>query len=412
MTAAKYVVNEIKGYHGFIKFLIFLVVLAAVASLARFVFGLGATTNMNDTYPWGLWISFDVVTAVPLAAGAFTLGAIVHCFNIKRLEPLVRPAIVTGFLGYSLVCVGLILDLGQPHKGWQVLRYWNLHSPMFEVSMCVMAYTTVLFLEFLSPVAEKFGWHLPLRVLRWLEMPLVIAAAAISTLHQSSLGTFFLIAVDKLHSLWYNPLLPLLFWVSAICSGMCIIIIEATSCHKWMGQPNEGELLRTLAKILPWTLSLYIALRIYSLLVLSEGPFFDFPVLTLSFALELGVGFILPMIMFTQKSVREDDRRRVIAASLVVFGLVLNRFNVSMFGMMDPNQLYYPSIVESLVTTGIIAGHILFFVLIAKYFPIFEHHPETVDYSIPDTFRKIDGAGSGNEPTAINAGGSSVSGHH
>lgn len=393
MTAARLVINEIKGYHRFIKLMIALVALGVLASLARFALGLGVTTNLNDTYPWGLWISFDVVTAVPLAAGAFTLGAIVHCFGIKKLEPLVRPAIVTGFLGYSLVAVGLLLDLGQPQRGWHVLRYWNVHSPMFEVSMCVMAYSTVLFLEFLSPVCEKFGLYVPLRVLRWLEMPLVIAAAAISTLHQSTLGTFFLIAVDKLHNLWYNPLLPLLFWISAICTGMCIIILEATASHKWMGQPNEGVLLRSLAKILPWTLGVYLAVRIYSLLALSEGPFFDTPALTLLFALELGVGFILPFFMFTQKRVRENDRRRAMAAGLVVFGLVMNRFNVSMFGMMDPNQIYFPSFIETLVTVGIIAAHILFFVLIAKYFPIFEHHPETVDYSLPDPFRKIDPAG-------------------
>ncbi len=390
MSAAGKIVDEVKGFHWFIKFMMLLVATGVVASMLRFIYGLGATTNLSDTYPWGLWISFDVVTAVPLAAGAFTLGAIVHCFHIKKLEPLVRPAIVTGFLGYSLVTIGLVLDLGQPQRGWHVLRYWNLDSPMFEVSMCVMAYTTVLFLEFLSPVAERFGWHVPLRVLRWLEMPLVIAAAAISTLHQSTLGTFFLIAVDKLHNLWYNPLLPLLFWLSAICCGMCIIIIEATSCHKWMGQPNEGTLLRSLAKILPWILGAYISVRLYSLLALADGPFFDQPVLTLLFILELGFGFILPFFMFTQKSVRNDDRRRVIAACLVVFGLVLNRFNVSMFGMMDPNQIYYPSVIESLVTIGIIAGHVLFFVLIARYFPIFEHHPETVDYSIPDSFHKID----------------------
>jgi len=392
MSPLRRISNEGKGFHWFVKLLMVLVGTGVIASLLRFIYGLGATTNLNDTYPWGLWISFDVVTAVPLAAGAFTLGAIVHCFHIKKLEPLVRPAIVTGFLGYSLVAIGLILDLGQPQRGWHVLRYWNLHSPMFEVSMCVMAYTTVLFLEFLSPVAEKFGWHLPLRVLRWLEMPLVIAAAAISTLHQSTLGTFFLIAVDKLHNLWYNPLLPVLFWVSAVCTGMCIIIIEATACHKWMGLPNEGLLLRTLARILPWTLGAYIAIRIFSLLALAEGPFFDQPVLTLLFLLELGVGFILPFAMFTRQSVRHDDRRRAIAASLVVFGLVLNRFNVSMFGMMDPRQIYYPSLIESLVTIGIIAGHILFFVLIARYFPIFEHHPETVDYSLPDRMHKLEDA--------------------
>src|SRR5512146_998620 len=149
MTAAKIIANEIKGYHRFVQFLIVLVALGALASLVRFVFGLGVTTNLNDTFPWGLWISFDVVTAVPLAAGAFTLGAIVHCFHIKKLEPLVRPAIVTGFLGYSLVCVGLILDLGQPHHAYNIFLFPNLHSPMFEVALCVMSYTTVACLEFL-----------------------------------------------------------------------------------------------------------------------------------------------------------------------------------------------------------------------------------------------------------------------
>ena len=391
MTVTENVVVEIKGYHRFIKFLILLVVIGTLAALLRFVLGLGATTNLNDTYPWGLWISFDVVTAVPLAAGAFTLGAIVHCFNIKKLEPLVRPAIVTGFLSYSLVSVGLLLDLGQPQRGWHILFFWNLQSPMFEVAMCVIAYTTVLILELLSPVAEKFGWKVSLRVLRWLEMPLVIAAAAISTLHQSTLGTFFLIAVDKLHNLWYNPMLPMLFWVSAICSGISIIILEATASHRWLGQPNEGELLKILAKILPWTLGLYLVLRGYSLVFLAERPLFDRPGLNLSFILEVGVGFMLPFIMLTWKSVRENDRLRASAAGLVIFGLVLNRFNVSMFGMMDPNQLYFPSTIETLVTVGIISAHILFFVLIAKYFPIFEHHPETVDYSIPDPFLKTAG---------------------
>jgi Ni/Fe-hydrogenase subunit HybB-like protein len=392
MTAAKIIIKEIKGYHDFVKFLIVLVALAALASMVRFVFGLGVTTNLNDTFPWGLWISFDVVTAVPLAAGAFTLGAIVHCFHIKKLEPLVRPAIVTGFLGYSLVCVGLLLDLGQPQRGWHTLVYWNPHSPMFEVSMCVMAYTTVLFLEFLSPVCEKFGYHVPLRLLRTVEMPLVVAAAAISTLHQSSLGTFFLIAVDKLHSLWYNPLLPLLFWLSAMCAGLSIIIVEATMSHKWMGQPDESELLETLAKILPWGLMVYLTVKLFSLLALTEGPLFDRPALVALFAIEVLGGVITPLVMLMSENVREDNRLRAMAAWLVIAGVILNRFNVSMFGMMQKGTMYYPSFIESVITIGIIAAHVLFFVLIAKYFPIFEHHPETVDYSIPDRFRKTEKA--------------------
>jgi len=388
-AAARIILNEIKGYHNFLKFMIGLVVLGALASAVRFVLGLGVTTNLNDVYPWGLWISFDVVTAVPLAAGAFTLGAIVHCFHIKKLEPLVRPAIVTGFLGYSLVSVGLLLDLGQPQRCWHTMVYWNVHSPMFEVSMCIMAYTTVLFLEFLSPVCEKLGYHLPLRVLRWLEMPLVIGAASISTLHQSSLGTFFLIAVDKLHALWYNPLLPLLFWMSAIFTGISIIILEATMVHKYLGQPDESELLEILTRILPWVLGVYLIVKLAATAFLSHGPLFDRPSLLALYLAELLIGVIIPMVMFMKQSNREDNRMQLRGASLVIAGLVLNRFNVSMFGMEQADQaIYYPSMIESLVTIGIIAAHVLFFVLIAKYFPIFEHHPETVDYSLPDPARK------------------------
>jgi Ni/Fe-hydrogenase subunit HybB-like protein len=395
-AAARIIINEIKGYHNFLKLMIALVGLGVLASAVRFVLGLGVTTNLNDVYPWGLWISFDVVTAVPLAAGAFTLGAIVHCFHIKKLEPLVRPAIVTGFLGYSLVSVGLLLDLGQPQRAWHTMVYWNVHSPMFEVSMCIMAYTTVLFLEFLSPVCEKFGYHLPLRVLRWLEMPLVIGAASISTLHQSSLGTFFLIAVDKLHALWYNPLLPLLFWISAIFTGISIIILEATMVHRFMGQPDESELLEVLTKILPWVLGVYLAVKIAATALLSHGPLFDRPSLLALFLAEIVIGVVVPMFMFMKREYREDQRMQLRGATLVIAGLVLNRFNVSMFGMEQPDQLiYYPSIIESLVTIGIIAAHILFFVLVAKYFPIFEHHPETVDYSIPDHAHRIEPDGGG-----------------
>jgi Ni/Fe-hydrogenase subunit HybB-like protein len=392
MTAARIIINEVKGYHRFLKFMIFLVGVGALASAIRFILGLGATTNLSDTYPWGLWISFDVVTAVPLAAGAFTLGVVAHVFHIKKLEPLVRPAIVTGFLGYSLVCVGLLLDLGQPHKGWHTLVYWNVHSPMFEVSMCVMAYTTVLLLEFLHPVAEKFGWHVPLRLLRTLEVPFAVLAASISTLHQSSLGTFFLIAVDKLHNLWYNPLLPLLFWLSAIFTGLSIIIFEASLVHRYLNQPDESELLATLTKIIPWVLGAYIVVKVYSLVFLSHGPLFDRPGLTALFAVEMLVGVLIPFCMFLTQKIRTNKRMQLRAASMVMIGLILNRFNVSMFGMVQPDQkIYYPSILESLVTIGIIAAHVLFFVLVAKYFPIFEHHPEATDYTIPDHFHRVEG---------------------
>lgn len=387
------VAREIRGYPPFIKALMVLVGMSVLGAMVRFVFGLGVTTNMDDTYPWGLWVSFDVATAVPLAAGAFTVGVVAYVFNIKRLEPLVRPAIVTGFLGYSLVCAGLLLDLGQPQRAWHTLVYWNTHSPMFEVSMCFMAYLTVLCLEFLQPVAEKFGWHVPMRLLRSLEVPFAIAAAAISTLHQSSIGTYFLIAVDKLHNLWYNPLLPLLFWLSAVFTGLSIVIVEAIMVHRHMGQPDESELLETLASILPWLLALYLAIKFYALIFLSQRPLLDRPLLGLLFGAEVIIGVIAPLVVFLRKENRAESRKQLFGASMIIVGLVLNRFNVSMFGMIQRNQeIYYPSFIESTVTIGIIAAHVLFFFLIANYFPIFQHHLETVDFSIPDRFRRIEKA--------------------
>lgn len=391
MAAATLVLQEIRSYHRFVKVLMGLVALAAVAALARFAFGLGATTNLSDSYPWGLWVAFDVVTAVPLAAGAFTLGAIVHVFHIKKLEPLVRPAIVTGFLGYSLVCIGLLLDLGQPQRGWHTLVYPNVHSPMFEVSLCVMGYTTVLLLEFLSPVCERFGLHLPLRVLRNLEMPLVILSAMISTLHQSTIGTFFLIAVNKLHNLWYTPILPLLFWISAIATGISIVILEATMSNRWLHGSDESEMLEILARIVPYVLSAYLAVKLYSLVFLQQGPLFDRPGLMVLWMVEIGGGVIAPIWLFLKHKYRTQMGPRAAAAGLVVAGLVLNRFSVSMFGMIHEGRSYVPSVVETVITLGIISAEVLFFVLIAKYFPIFEHHPETVDSSIPDPLRRIEG---------------------
>jgi Ni/Fe-hydrogenase subunit HybB-like protein len=401
MQTLTQIIQEMRTYSLFIKVLILLVFVGFLAAAARFIFGLGVTTNLNDTYPWGLWISFDVVTSVPLAAGAFTLGAVVHVFHIKKLEPLVRPAIVTGFLGYSLVCIGLILDLGQPHQAYNIFLHPNLHSPMFEVALCVMSYTTVACLEFLAPVCEKFGFHVPLRLLRTLELPLIVLGAAIATLHQSTIGTFFLIAVDKLHNLWYNPLLPLQFWISAVFTGLSIVIVEAIMVHRHLNQPDETELLATLTKIIPWFLGAYLILKIYALIFLAGRPLFDRPGLTLLYMAEMILGIIFPLILFLTPWARTDSKVQLKAASMVVlFGLVLNRFNVSMFGMIQENQkIYYPSILESVVTVGIIAAHILFFALIARYFPIFEHHPEEVDYSIPDHFHKVEKHGA-NAPSA------------
>src|SRR5947209_11513609 len=180
--------------------LVFLALMAAglYATVLRFTQGLGRATNLNDQFPWGIWIGFDVLCGVMLAAGGFTLTAAVHIFNIKRLRPIVRPTVLTAFLGYVLVCIALIYDLGRPYRIWHPLIMRNPHSVMFEVAYCVMLYTTVLALEFSPIVFEHFGLHKPLRIVKKVMWIFIILGVLLSTLHQSSLGTLYLIMPNKL----------------------------------------------------------------------------------------------------------------------------------------------------------------------------------------------------------------------
>src|SRR5690349_13493894 len=177
------------------------------ATFIRFTQGLGASTNLNDQFPWGIWISFDVLCGVMLAAGGFTLTAAVHILNIKRLHSIIRPTILTAFLGYILVCAALMYDLGKPYNIWHPLIMRNPHSVMFEVAYCVMLYTTVLALEFSPIVLERFHLHKAMKIIHGAVIPLVIGGVLLSTLHQSSFGSLYLIMYAKLHPFCYRPLL-------------------------------------------------------------------------------------------------------------------------------------------------------------------------------------------------------------
>src|SRR5215472_8517376 len=236
-------------------------ILGACATYIRFFKGLGASTNLSDAFPWGLWVGFDVMCGVMLAAGGFTLTATVYLFNIKKFKPIVRPTVLTAFLGYLLVCVGLFFDLGRGYRIWHPLVMWNPHSVMFEVAWCVTLYTTVLSLEFLPIVLEKFGWHKPLEWIHRISVPLMILGVLLSTLHQSSLGTLFLIVPEKLYPLWYTPILPLLFWVSAVAVGLAMTIFESWHSSRAFGRALELPLLASMARVLAVLMSVYLWIR-------------------------------------------------------------------------------------------------------------------------------------------------------
>ena len=354
---------------------VFLFVMAAglYATFLRFTKGLGASTNLSDQFPWGIWISFDVLCGVMLAAGGFTLTATVHILNIKRMHSIIRPTILTAFLGYVLVCIALMYDLGKPYNIWHPLIMRNPHSVMFEVAYCVMLYTTVLALEFSPIVLERFNLQKPLAVIRKILIPLVICGVILSTLHQSSLGTLYLIMPEKLHPFWYSPLLPVFFFLSAIAVGLAMTIFESSLSSKHFGLQLELPVIQELGRVLVVVLGLYGILRLEDLwnrgvLKLAFHRGYE----TYLFWLEIALALVLPLILLSQKRVRTSPQGLYFSAVLVVLGFITNRMNVSITGFEGSTGVrYFPKWSELAVTAMIIAGGFALFGLAVKYLPIF-----------------------------------------
>jgi len=358
---------------------IFVVLMAggAYSAWVRFYHGLGAATNLSDQFPWGLWIGFDVLCGVGLAAGGFTLAATVHLFNMKRYEPIVRPAILTAFLGYLLVIVALLFDLGLPWRIWHPLVLWNPRSVMFEVGWCVTLYTTVLALEFAPVLLEKLGWRTPLRVLRAVTIPLIIVGVLLSTLHQSSLGSLYLIVPNKLHPLWYTPLLPVFFYLSAICVGLAMTIFESWHSSRALRRPLEADLLAGLARTLAVLLLFYQSLRFLDLFRRGAlGKAIEAGSEAWFFALETSL-MLLPMLLLFRARVRRSPLVLYVASVMVIFGFVTNRLNVSVTGMeAAAGVAYFPKWTEILVTFAIVAAGFAIFSFVARRLPVFHAAPK------------------------------------
>lgn len=363
---------------GFWPVLAALLVLAlAAVTVIRYTKGLGAVTNLSDRFPWGLWIGFDLLCGVGLAAGAFTLTAVVHLFNLKRFEPIVRPTILTGFLGYLFVIFALLLDLGQPWRIWHAIIYWNTHSVMFEVAWCVMLYTTVLAIEFSPVVFERFGFHAPARIIHGMITPLVIAGVILSTLHQSSLGSLYLIVPSKLHPLWYSQLLPLFFYVSAIGAGIGMVILESYLSQRAFGHHLAMDLLEPLARAMVVVLGIYGLMRFQ--VVLRNGSIAELRHPTYEgwmFMAELSIGVVLPVVLLAFRRLRENPRWLVFGAFLAVLGFVMNRLNVSVTGMERAlGGRYLPSLMEVTVSIGLVALGMAVFAFAVRNFRIFPEGP-------------------------------------
>lgn len=402
---------------------VLLVLVAGLAAfVARFMFGLGATTNLSDAYPWGLWIVLDLVW-IALAAGAFVTAGLAHLTDNETYHSVARSAMLMGLLSYSFVVVTLVADLGLPWHAWQVLLQHPKHSAMYEVSWCVALYASVLVLEFAPAVLERFGlmrletlWrrlsplyivaaltvfnYLMSHSIGWavgtflffsflavvLPRPssegcvpilVVIAAITFSTMHQSSLGSLFLLMPDKLSPLWWSPILPIYFFVSAVAAGLATVILMEVTGAKAFGQRVNAAVLAGLGRLTLGTLIVYLVLRLGDVALRHAFGARGYEL----FLAEILFGCVVPVVLLSSSRLRRRIGVLTVAATLAAAGVAFNRLNVVLLGMdlsgpmpgIEP-QAYFPSSIEIVLSVSVVVATFFVFSLAVRLLPILPSH--------------------------------------
>lgn len=365
----------------------------------RFISGLGAVTNLDNYTPWGLWIGVDVAAGVALAAGGFTSAALGHIMHREHYHSIVRPALLTAMLGYTFVAFAVFVDIGRFYYIWHPLIMWNGNSALFEVGICVMIYMTVLYIEFLPVVTERFIGRVDLpeflsflnkpidRILRYLDSRLsltmfifIIAGVVLSTLHQSSLGTLMVIAGQKMHPLWQTPILPLLFLLSAIAVGFPMIMFESLIASRSFKLKPEMGILSSLGSMVAPILGVYLAFKIGDVFIRETFKYIlIFDATAWMFIAEIGLIFAA-FFLFLSKKITTSPLGLFIASTLVIAGVLLNRFNnfiVAYNPFFNPSK-YYPSFGEISVTLGCIALLVLVYRTVVMIFPVISQEKDSL----------------------------------
>ncbi len=363
--------------------------LAFVVAMVRYANGIGAISNLNNSYPWAFWVSFDLYTGIAISSGAFIITSIVYILELEQFRPLVRPTLLTGLLGYIMEVIALLVDLGHPERIWHYFIYQNYTSFLLVIGLYVMAYSAIMVVEFAPAVFERLKWEKLAGFIHRFMKPLVILGAVISTLHQGALGALLLIQPVKLHPLWWTPLLPVLFFISALAIGLAMILFESSLSSRYFKRGLEIHLLEKLAGAIPFIMGIYLAVKFGQLAFTGDLKYlFTSGLMSLLFWTEILVGAVLPLVIFSLKKIRRNPTGLLFGAIAVLFGMILNRFNVSWFAVTHPDPItymptfmgrvtYFPSLPEVVLSAGIFAAGILAFGLAAKYLPVFEeeeHH--------------------------------------
>ncbi|MDF1578472.1 MAG: polysulfide reductase NrfD [Desulfobulbales bacterium] len=371
MTSAR----EIRMWTPNTILLLFAILVGGGVALYRLTSGLGAVTNLNDTYPWGLWLAFDVLGGVAMAAGGFIIAAAIYLFNWKKYKPIGRPAILTAFLGYLMAVVALFLDIGHPFRLWHPMIMWQVHSVMWVVAIHVVLYTTTLAIESSPMLFERIGKSGALKVLGKIMVGVVAFGVMLSTLHQSSLGAVFLIAPAKMSPLWFSEFIPYMFLISAIAMGLCMVSTEAMLSARFFNHHVDVEIYRGLARGTLISLSLLLVLKIFFLFRSGVGLAFDGSLEGNMYLLEMAIGIVIPMILLLNSRFRKEPDAILGVNILVIVGVLVNRMNVCLFSMQEysaaQGSSYFPTLMEILLTMGIVSLGIFLFKMAAKHLPLF-----------------------------------------
>jgi len=390
-------IDRTRGLKDVLWFLIFG---GAVALVFRLWFGLGATTNLSDAVPWGLWKIFNMVAGVALATSGFTIGFLVYVLRIETLRPLVKPAILVAFLGYGSSVFALFLDIGLPHRIWHPIVMWNERSFLFEVAWCVMLYFTVTFIELSPTFLEKFRLRRLANFLHRIAYGVVVIGIALSCLHHSSLGSLFLVTPGRLHPLWFTPRLPLLFILSAAAAGLMVAMLaklvyaylydpfsvfgdrslqKSSLCITLPKSASSGPgwdfpMLQRLASIAAWVLSSYLVLKVADLIAVGAFPYLLTPTWESFFYLGDLITFaVIPLLLILHPRTRRSPAGLAAASISTVIGLIWNRLNVGIFGYFhDAGTVYFPSLTEWALSLGILAAAAMAFLFLSENLPIFD----------------------------------------
>jgi Ni/Fe-hydrogenase subunit HybB-like protein len=366
------------------------IITAIILLIDRFINGLGAVSNLTQETPWGLWKGFNVVTGVAFAGGAYVTTFIVYILNVKRFKPLVRITVLNGFLAYTFYAIALILDLGKP---WNIINPiigndFGASSVLFLVAWHFLLYVVAQLIEFSPAVAEWVGAKRAHKILTGMTIGAVIFGITLSILHQSGLGALFLMASEKIHPLWYNEFIPILFLVSSIFAGMAMIIFEGMISEKvFRGKQTEehfrkrNRIIFSLAKICTGAMFAYFFLQA---IVFIHGQHWGLlgTGYGLWYLLEL-IGFVLiPMFLFIYSYKKESVKMVKTAAILTIIGIILNRMNVSVITYdWQAAVPYIPSWKEVVVTFAVIFGQILIFRWIIRRMPVISDSPLWAKFS-------------------------------